>query len=155
MKGSSKESTLEHKLVVCSIINNFIIELMNRGLVHDNAKLEDPDVSLFDTYTPKLANCVYGSEEYQGFLTALKPALDHHYAHYRHHPEHFKNGCADMNILDIVEMLADWKAATLRHNDGNILKSLEHNRTRFRLDEVSLYDILLNSVELLENHNDK
>ena len=61
--------------------------------------------------------------------------------------------CKDMNIVDVVEMLVDWKAATLRHNDGNILKSLESNMVRFELDKVSLYDILLNSVGLLEEHN--
>lgn len=155
MKGSSRESTLEHKQMVCSILNDLVVEIMKRGIVHDNSKLEDPEVSLFDAFTPKLASCVYGSKEYQGFLEGLKPALEHHYAHYRHHPEHFKNGCADMNIVDIIEMLVDWKAATLRHNDGNILKSLEFNRTRFKLDEVTLYDILLNSVGLLEQHNNK
>ena len=58
-----------------------------------------------------------------------------------------------MNLVDIVEMLVDWKAASLRHNDGNILKSLESNRTRFGLDKVTLYDIMLNSVDMFEEHN--
>jgi hypothetical protein len=122
-------------------------------MVHDNTKLEDPELSLFDEMTPKLAKCTYGSDEYKGFLKELQPALEHHYARYRHHPEHFDNGCKDMNLIDIIEMLVDWKAATLRHNDGNILKSLELNRTRFGLDKVTLYDILMNSVEMFEKHN--
>lgn len=67
MKGSSKESTLEHKKVVCDILNDFVVELLNRGSVHDNSKLEDPEVGLFDTYTPKLASSVYGSKEYIEF----------------------------------------------------------------------------------------
>ena len=147
---SSKKETLEHKQMVVKLMNVFVTELLNRACSHDNSKLEDPEVTLFDEYTPKLAKCTYGSEEYKSFLAGLKPALDHHYARYRHHPEHFPDGCKDMNILDVIEMLVDWKAATLRHNDGNILKSLEHNRTRFNLEKVSLYDILMNSVELLE-----
>ena len=30
----------------------------------------------------------YGSDEYKACLTEMKPALDHHYAANRHHPEH-------------------------------------------------------------------
>lgn len=141
--------------MVVKLMNVFINKLLNRAANHDNAKLEDPEVSLFDEYTSKLAACTYGSPEYKMFLEGLKPALDHHYAKYRHHPEHFPQGCKDMNILDVMEMLVDWKASTLRHNDGNILKSLEHNRTRFQLDKVTLYDILMNSVNLLENNGDE
>lgn len=30
----------------------------------------------------------------------------------RHHPQHFRDGVAGMNLVDLVVMLADWKAAT-------------------------------------------
>ena len=50
-----------------------------------------------------------------------------------------------MDLLDIVEMLCDWKAATLRHADGNILKSIEINRKRFGIDD-QLANILINTV---------
>lgn len=153
MEKSSIEDTLQHKKMITDLMSQVITELLYRAAVHDNAKMEEPELSLFDTYTPKLSKSTYGSEEYKTFLEGLKPALNHHYSRYRHHPEHFKNGCRDMNILDVIEMLVDWKAATLRHNDGNILKSLEINRTRFSLDEVSLYDILMNSLSFFEKQN--
>lgn len=152
-KGSSKESTLEHKRMITELMNTVVIDLLERAMVHDNAKMEDPELALFDEYTPKLGKSTFGSEEYKSFLKDLQPALDHHYARYRHHPEHFPEGCKDMNLLDVVEMLVDWKAASLRHNDGNILKSLELNRTRFGLDKVSLYDLMVNSIEMFEEHN--
>lgn len=88
----------------------------------------------------------YGSEEYQACLKAIKPALDHHYANNCHHPEHYKNGVDDMDFIDLVEMIADWKAATKRHNDGNILKSLEKNKERFHISD-QLNNILMNTVE--------
>lgn len=153
MEKSSIEDTLQHKKMITDLMSQVITELLYRAAVHDNAKMEEPELSLFDTYTPKLSKSTYGSEEYKTFLEGLKPALNHHYSRYRHHPEHFKNGCRDMDILDVIEMLVDWKAATLRHNDGNILKSLEINRTRFSLDEVSLYDILMNSLSFFEKQN--
>jgi hypothetical protein len=52
-----------------------------------------------------------------------------------------------MTLIDLCEMIADWKAATLRHNDGDILKSIEINQSRFGYsDEVK--QILLNTVEI-------
>lgn len=84
----STASTLEHKKTVTKYINLIIHELINRAEKHDDTKLEEPEKSLFDTYTPKLAECEYNSEEYKSFLEGLKPALDHHYARSRHHPEY-------------------------------------------------------------------
>ncbi len=149
-KGSSIEATLEHKRNVSNLINSVIVKLLKRAEEHDNAKMVDPELAMFDEYTPKLATSTYGSEEYKTYLKELQPALDHHYATYRHHPEFHTNGCKDMNLIDLVEMFADWKAATLRHNNGDLMKSIDLNVLRFKLDEVSIYDILVNSIEMFE-----
>ena len=102
----------------------------------------------FDEYTPKLKHCTYGSEEYKSFLAGLKPALDIHYKNNRHHPEHFANGIKDMTLLDLLEMLCDWKASSERHADGNIYRSIEINQSRFGYsDEVKA--ILKNTVDFL------
>ena len=79
----------------------------------------------------------------------MKPALNHHYATYRHHPEHFQNGINDMNLIDIVEMIADWKAASERQKDGNLLVSIEKNAKRFHLDD-QLKQILINTAKTLD-----
>jgi hypothetical protein len=51
--------------------------------------------------------------------------LKHHYAHNRHHPEFFgEDGVDGMSLVDVIEMLADWKAATEHHDDGDLAKSL-------------------------------
>jgi len=76
----------------------------------------------------------------------MKIALDHHYAENRHHPEHFENGIQEMNIVDICEMIADWKAASLRHADGDIMKSIEINQKRFEYSD-ELKSILINTVK--------
>jgi hypothetical protein len=140
--------TFRHIERVRNLLNRCIADLLERGEKHDQTKLEAPEVELFTEYTPKLAACTYGSEEYQGFLKAIKPALDHHYANNRHHPEHHKHGVNDMNLLDIVEMLCDWKAASERHHDGNIRKSIEINANRFGLSP-QLVKILENTADLL------
>lgn len=60
-----------------------------------------------------------------------------------------KSPVGNMNLIDVVEMLCDWKAATLRHNNGNILKSIEHNAERFAISN-QLVRIMANTVELFE-----
>ena len=54
-----------------------------------------------------------------------------------------------MTLVDIVEMLCDWKAASLRHNDGNLLKSIEINANRFGYDD-QLKQILINTAKILD-----
>lgn len=143
-----KVETRAHIRNVAHFITDIVMHLGRRAASHDASKLKDPELQTFVEFTPKLKNSTYGSEEYHGFLKAMKPALDHHYAHNRHHPEHFDNGVSGMNIVDLVEMLCDWKAATLRHADGDIVKSINYNAQRFGITD-QLRDILLNSVELL------
>ena len=130
----------------------FIIDKIDlRGVQHDASKLENPEVELFAEHTLQLAGMSYGSDEYKASLEALKPALDHHYAVNRHHPEHFTDGVNDMTLIDIIEMFCDWKASTLRHNDGNLLKSIEQNAERFHIDG-QLKQILLNTARMLDEH---
>lgn len=141
--------TQKHIEAVRKYIRFMIDKIDLRGVKHDASKLETPEVELFAEYTPKLAGLTYGSEEYKASLEALKPALDHHYATNRHHPEHFNNGINDMTLIDIMEMFCDWKASTLRHNDGNLLKSIEINAERFNMDG-QLKQILMNTARMLD-----
>lgn len=132
----------------------FIIDKIDiRGVKHDASKLETPEVELFAEHTLHLAQLSYGSDAYKESLEQLKPALDHHYAANRHHPEHFVNGVNDMTLIDIIEMFCDWKASTLRHNDGNLLKSIEVNAERFNMDG-QLKAILINTARMLDEHDD-
>jgi hypothetical protein len=145
---ATNNETFRHIERVRNLLNTCVVDLLKRAELHDQTKLESPEVEAFAEYTPKLATCTYGSDEYRGYLAAIKPALDHHYAHNRHHPEHHKNGVNDMNLLDLVEMLCDWKAASERHNDGNIRRSIEVNANRFGLSP-QLVAILENTADVL------
>lgn len=133
---------------VRNLLNACVLDLLKRGELHDQTKRESPEVELFTEYTDKLSTVTYGSPEYKQFLEEMRPALDHHYANNRHHPEHHKNGVNDMNLLDLIEMLCDWKASSERHNDGNIRKSIEHNADRFGISP-QLTKILENTSDVL------
>lgn len=138
-------ATFRHIERVRNLINHIAMSLLKRGERHDQSKLLPPEVDLFTEFTPKLAGCTYGSAEYESFRKAMGPALDHHYANNSHHPEHFANGVNDMTLLDVLEMFLDWKAASERHNDGNIRTSIEKNTVRFGLSP-QLARILVNTI---------
>lgn len=141
----STKDTLLHIKRVNQLLTEAAMELLRRGIVHDDSKLEPPEKHLFDKYTPKLKETTYGSKEYKEYLDGLKLALDHHYARNSHHPEHYVAGINGFDLFDLIEMFFDWKAATERHEDGDIMRSIEINKERFNMsDQVS--DILRNTA---------
>lgn len=143
----STAETLKHSLRVGELMGQIISELVNRSVRHDISKTQDPELSVFNEYTPKLKDTTYGSDEYKGYLVAMGEGLRHHYAANRHHPEHFADGVDGMTLVDLVEMLADWKAATERHATGSLDESLEIQRERFGISD-QLAQILRNTAEV-------
>lgn len=127
----SMRETIRHIRRVQELMNVVVAKLLERSRVHDVSKLHDPEADVFAVMTHKLKSCEYGSDEYKAFLAEMKPALDHHYMHNSHHPEHHAGGASSMSLLDLLEMLIDWKAAGERHDTGSIQKSLDFNRLRF------------------------
>ncbi len=146
----SRKQTEKHIERVAQLLEVIVEQLRERALSHDARKLTSPEVAMFADVTDSLRGLTYGSDEYKEQLQKmLGVALVHHYEHNRHHPEHWPNGIEDMSLVDLLEMMVDWRAATERHADGDILKSIEHNTERFGLSE-QLAQILRNSVGLFE-----
>ena len=144
--------TMKHIENVRKYIKFFTDRLTTRGIEHDKLKLETPELEVFAEYTPKLAGTTYGSEEYNECLKEMDIAIQHHYANYRHHPEHFEKGVNDMNLIDVVEMLCDWKASSMRQHDGNLLKSIETNAQRFGCNN-QLKQIFINTAKLFDEQD--
>ncbi|MBO6105550.1 MAG: hypothetical protein J6O99_06605 [Methanobrevibacter sp.] len=150
MGYDSQKDTFEHIVKVRNYISKVMYELSIRSLKHDHDKIDNPtEKALFDEYTPKLKECTYGSEEYKKFLAGLKEGLDIHYSNNRHHPEHFENGISGMNLIDLIEMICDWIAASERHSDGDIFRSIEINQKRFGYSD-DLKCILENTVTFIK-----
>lgn len=115
---------------------------------HDKTKLEEPERKIFEKVSHNLKKLTYGSKEYFDQLNDIQEALDHHYANNNHHPEHFENGIKGMSLINLVEMLCDWKAASERYDDGDILKSIDIQQKRFNMSD-DLVCILKNTVKEL------
>lgn len=159
MKYNSEAETRKHIAQVGKYLLGVIQRLTFRIMWHDESKLSKIEKPIFDKMTSKLAKSTYGSKQYKKYLEQMKPALNNHYNLNRHHPEYFMKedryislmtsavGC--MNLIDIIEMLCDWKSATLRHNDGDIYKSIDINQKRFGYTN-ELREILINTAKYLD-----
>jgi hypothetical protein len=136
---------LKHIHEVRAYLYAMISELDKRARDHDASKLETPEAEIYGEHHHELALVKYGTPEYEALVQKVKPALDNHYAKNRHHPQHWPNGVDDMTIVDLVEMLCDWKASTQRNKDGNIRKSIAINAKRFKIGR-QLTKIFQNTV---------
>lgn len=144
----STRDTLNHIGKVQARIAEFCAYMQGRAQLHDASKLAQPEKAGYDALAANLKDVVYGSDDYRAVLKEAEETIQHHYAVNSHHPEHYKNGIAGMSLLDLVEMLCDWKAASERTKQGSILASLAHNKERFGIDE-QLAAVLENTVKEL------
>lgn len=134
-----------HKSWVFIYLLTTAIALVWRGLIHDMSKFTAIESKGFAEVVGKLKTLTYGSEEYKFYLKKIQKQLDHHYANNRHHPEFFEEGIKGMSLVDLLEMMMDWRAAVKRHADGDILSSIEKNKERFGYDEF-LASVFRNTV---------
>ena len=146
MSYDSTKDTIDHIGKVRYRLHVVIKDLEARGLVHDASKLQAPEKPGYDQLQTALKDVVYGTDAYRAALAEAKPVIDHHYAANDHHPEHYPNGVNGMTLMALVEMLADWKAASERTKQGSIAQSLAHNKTRFGISD-QLAEILENTVK--------
>jgi len=131
-----------HKILIVHYILNIICKLFMRALLHDNSKFNLDEAKGFI----KIINNKKEGKEYFDVLSLIAKEVNNHYKNNKHHPQHYKNGIDDMELIDIVEMLCDWQASnSQRHNFGTIEFAISINKNRFNISN-QLSNILLNSV---------
>ena len=148
MSYDSEADTLAHIALVRKLLEQVTGDIYQRIAVHDASKLQEPEKSTFDEWRPKLDEFEYGTSEYMDAVAGMGAALNHHYEHNSHHPEHYEGGINDMTLLDLLEMLADWKAASMRRDDGNMKTSLAVGAERFNINPSLLKTLTITANEL-------
>lgn len=147
---ANNDDTWEHIHTIQRVMHLMVKELMDRMLTHDQSKLTRPEVTLFSKHNEdEVRRITFNSPAYQQKLRRLKPALDNHYYNNRHHPEHFERGINDMTLIDVLEMLCDWKASSMRNKEGDIYKSIDKCVERFNISP-QLAQILVNTADFIE-----
>jgi len=146
--------TFRHIEKVRNYLNRFICSLLRRGERHDQSKLASPEVELFTEMTPILSGLTFGSPEYEESKAKLGPALDHHYAKNRHHPEHWP--AVDNKEADLIE--EHIKNINEESNPELVIALKDHVASlRSPLNNMSLLDhceMLCDWKASSERHND-
>lgn len=146
---NSEIKTLRHAARVRQLLGEFAVEMIRRGDVHDASKLAPQEKGPLDEMERLIAEegqAPYGSDEYKRRTALLGPMLAHHYANNSHHPEHYPEGVAGMDLFDLVEMFFDWKAASERGEESAM--NLSHSVERFEISP-QLAAVLRNTAERL------
>jgi hypothetical protein len=147
--SDSAPVTLKHIARVRELLNDFAAEINRRGEVHDASKFDpiekgplDEMQRLIDAEGP----APFGTNEYRRRTALLGPMLEHHYKNNSHHPEHYSDGIAGMDLFDLVEMFFDWKAASERGQESAI--NLSYSIDKWKIDPM-LASILRNTAARL------
>jgi hypothetical protein len=145
-----KERIRLHQQTVQLAMQRMIHELEERSREHDLSKYFPDEFEGFYAANHCFQELVFGSEDWKKCLNSITPIRKIHYSRNPHHPEAHENGIAGMTLMDILEMLADWKSASsIYGNNGNLENSILINKERFKIDD-QLYQILLNTIRHMD-----
>lgn len=148
-----ENETRKHQQAVNTLMQLIANNLSMRGVKHDWSKFNEEAYPVFAELTSSLRSIEYGSDEYKESLKKGGKAIKNHQKSEAHHPEHFAHGINSMTLMDLIEMICDWYAATLRHETGDIVKSININKTRFNISE-QLAQILHNTADRIKRDVD-
>jgi hypothetical protein len=134
---------IKHKLDVFYYILKLCWALIKRGIKHDLSKFSKEEFEYIYNLSVRGKNVKFGSKEYYKLVDSVKSAKLSHSQKNRHHFE-YHNSVNDMDLIDIIEVLCDWLAATKRQN-GNIYKSIIINQKRYNLS-TELTNFIKNTI---------
>lgn len=155
--ADSTPITLAHINRVRELIGMFCGKMSLRAEVHDASKFDPVELGPLDEMQRLIDEegpAPYGTDEYRRRTGLLGPMLAHHYQHNSHHPEHYEfeyggqwlNGVSGMDLIDLVEMFLDWKAASERGAESAM--NLSYSIEKYKIDPM-LASILRNTAERL------
>ncbi len=136
--------SIDHKRRVGLYLQKVANALFGRAIVHDNSKFSPEEYEPYDKAFPEFKKHAFGSEGMKAVYESISPALDHHFDLNRHHPEYFKSGIDGMNLIDVIEMVCDWLAASSR-SKVDIHTGLLVNKEKFGIDD-QLFGIIERTV---------
>ena len=140
--------TILHVSEVAENLEAMASQLRQRGLSHDRTKFQALEFDAFVSTREQFKKANYGTQDYQDCVAAVRPAVDNHHENNRHHTDYHKNGINDMTLIDVMEMLADWKAAARRSPDRKFEDTLEYAKNKYAIDD-QLFKIIVNTLKSL------
>lgn len=140
----------KHIALVREFMEDIITDLERRAREHDLSKFQEPEYSGYMGLNEAVKGHEYGSMAYIMAFAPFKDVIKHHYEHNDHHPEHFDRNFSQMDLLQIAEMLADWKAASMRGGDAKSLFETLEKTIKHQKVPDAIAHLLRNTVAALE-----
>ena len=125
----------QHRDYVKVNLDQVCAELERMGDLHDLSKLDEEAFDAFCSTREDFKRANYGDELYKKCTERIKPAVKRHYKLNRHHTDYHENGFSDMDLIDILEMLAGWKGASRRSPDLSFEDSLPKAFEKYKVPE--------------------
>lgn len=133
---------LKHKGLVQKYLYKLSQELEIRAVAHNLSKLGIDEFIGFIAINKVAREHPYGSKDYKASLKD-NDVIDLHFSKNQHHPEHHNNYVIGMGLVDIIEMVCDWKSASITYGKTTLSEALEIQIERFGLTKEQLYLIKL------------
>ena len=144
-KSEYMDRIVLHKQSVKVGIQRIIDELADRAEKHDDDKFETEVFDSFYNALDKFINTKFGERNWELAMDEIGDSLFKHYSASPHHAQHYENGINGTNLLDLIEMMVDWKSASNSYGDSSFEESLRVQKKRFGIDD-QLYGILTNTA---------
>jgi hypothetical protein len=152
--------TRKHQQIVASILLSFAKNLIDRAINHDASKLVEPERSHYvdPVFYLNTKNVEYGGDLYKELTAQMGEGWEHHKSVNDHHIEFFipysvqtlNDPLRALDLFALVEMLADWIAASRRRGNDSA-KALTYLNEKFGVDE-QLQAIIRNTLAMMEEH---
>jgi len=142
---------INHRAQVAARLRELAQQLEKRANLHDLSKFKLDELDGYVKLNvsrrfPGESPIPYDSPEYKAILESNKSPLELHFARNRHHPEFHTNGVSDMALIDFIEMVVDWLAATEAYGTP-FRQGLEKQTGLYNLQPDHLY-----LIDLIARH---
>lgn len=127
---------MRHRETVADFLTALSDYFRYRAREHDRSKLKFDEFAGFARINVVARNHAYGTPEYDASMEeAKKPGgcIHTHFGRNAHHPE-FHQSEKDMGLFDLMEMVIDWKAASMTYGTNTLAESLPIQLERFNFE---------------------
>lgn len=139
---------LRHQALVRKYLLNLAHQLQQRALLHDLSKFQLDEFAGIVEINQVAREHRIDSPEYKASIQA--EAVKLHWSRNPHHPEFYPGGIKDMSLLDLVEMVIDWRAASETYGRTSFSESLRIQRERFMMTDEQYHFIQLIAEEIIK-----
>lgn len=154
MESDEKEflhSNIIHRYYVNFFLSKIVQEIFLRAHLHDVSKYSDNEF-------PGFKGAIYyvrgpwGRENIPNIVKEkLRSSIEEHHKVNDHHPEFHPAGMEDMDLIQLLEMAVDWRAAMIRHGNHDIDENIQIGKERFGYPDF-FAKILANTLKKIQKY---